>query len=171
VPFTPRTRPGRHGAELRDAASAKSSASNDVPQRPMPRRKVADANRPALWQPTGTLERRRPRLARRSQCGATRPRDTRIWPLTCVVPTGFEPVSPPSERGPGRFRDQPRTPRTGPDLLVSVPGRFGSLPLVFRPDAGSMRDQAVDAVIQGDTPKTMPNGVISSAPRGLAVRN
>jgi hypothetical protein len=137
VPFTPRTRPGRHGAELRDAASAKSSASTDVPQRPMPRRKVADANRPALWQPTGTLERRRPRFTRRGQCGATRPRDPRIWPLTCVVPTGFEPVSPPSKRGPGRFRDQRRTPRTGPDLLFRFRVDSGRYPLFFV----LMRDQ------------------------------
>jgi hypothetical protein len=31
----------------------------------------------------------------RGQCGAMGPRVPRTWPLTCVVPTGFEPVSPP----------------------------------------------------------------------------
>jgi hypothetical protein len=31
----------------------------------------------------------------RGQCGATRSREARICLLTCVVPTGFEPVSPP----------------------------------------------------------------------------
>jgi len=30
-----------------------------------------------------------PGFTRRGQCGATRPRDPRIWPLTCVVPSGF----------------------------------------------------------------------------------
>jgi hypothetical protein len=29
------------------------------------------------------------------QCGARGPRYSGIWSLTCVVPTGFEPVSPP----------------------------------------------------------------------------
>jgi hypothetical protein len=31
----------------------------------------------------------------RGQCGATGAHDSRTWPLICVVPTGFEPVSPP----------------------------------------------------------------------------
>ena len=38
-------------------------------------------------------------------------------------------------------------------------GRFGSLPFVFRPHARSMRDQAVDAVIQRGTSKTVPRNL------------
>jgi hypothetical protein len=64
----------------------------------------------------------------RGQCGAVGPRDTRTWPLTCVVPTGFEPVSPPNiphdieNRGVATGIDQ--------ELNPQVSGRFPPPPQV-----------------------------------------